>query len=128
MVKLIRHKIAPEMTMEPLGEGFSVGEGSNHFQQFYGSLFKLRRYYFPASLFPEKRLDRVHILSPPAAVELKQLVVDKEAGLGEEMHKAVQDKPKGILVVRQEKRRQKGKGMAAGDAQEAADGEPQPLF
>lgn len=68
----------------------------------------------------------VHILSPSAAVELKQLVVNKKAGLGEEIPEAVKDKPKGILVVRQEKRRQEGKGMPAGDAQETADGKPQP--
>nr|WP_156271577.1 hypothetical protein [Moorella glycerini] len=123
MVKLISHKIAPEMIMEPLGKGFGVGERGNHFQQFYGPLFKFRRDYFLVTLLPEEGLDAIHVLRPTAAVELEQLVVNKEAGLGEEIYETVQNELKGILVIRQEKGRQKREGVPAGAAPKAADGQ-----
>jgi hypothetical protein len=128
MVKLISHKIAAEMIMKPLGKGFGVGERGNHFEQFYGPLFKFRRDYFLVTLLPEKCLDAIHVLRPTAAVELEQLVVNKEAGLGEEIHKAVQDELKGILVIRQKEGRQNREGVPAGTAPKAADGQPYPIF
>ena len=111
------------MIMKPLGKGFGVGERGNHFEQFYGPLFKFRRDYFLVTLLPEKCLDAIHVLRPTAAVELEQLVVNKEADMGEEIHEAVQDELKGILVVGQEEGRQKREGVPAGAAPKAADGQ-----